>query len=84
MNTFTITLSDVELLALSHVMADPQQWAQNAITERARIAMEELVAIETARMIADPSFTQIPATAEEIIMAYEPPIINNTLSEGGV
>ena len=84
MNTFTITLTDVELKALSYVMADPQEWTQNAISNRARIASEELVAKETARMIADPNITMIPATAEEIIMAYEPPIINNTLPEGGV
>jgi hypothetical protein len=73
MNTFTITLSDVELVALTHVMADPEQWAQNAITERARIASEELVARETARMIADPNITTIPATAAEIVMAAELP-----------
>ena len=72
MNTFTITLSDVELVALSHVMADPEQWTQNAISERARVAGEELVARETARMLADPNITTIPATAEEIIMAAEP------------
>jgi hypothetical protein len=84
MNTFTITLSNVELAALTHVMADPEQWTQNAISERARIAIEEIVSIETARMIADPSVTTIPATAEEIVLAYEPLIINNVLPEGGV
>lgn len=78
MNTFTITLSDVELVALTHVMADPQQWTQNAISERARIAGEELVQRETARMIADPNITTIPATAEEIIMAAEPYVAPET------
>ena len=85
MKTFTITITDIEEKALGYVMASPEEWTQNAITERARIAGEELVAKETARMIADPSVTQIPATAEEIIMAYEPPIINDSLPiEGGV
>ena len=84
MKTFTITLNDVEIAALAHVMADPQEWIQNAISNRARIAIEEIVASETARMLADPNITMIPATTEEIIMAYEPPIINNTLPEGGV
>ena len=67
-----IGLTDVEVKALSYVMASPQEWTQNAISERARIASEELVQRETARMIADPNITQIPATAEEIIMAAEP------------
>ena len=72
MTTFTITLSDVEAVALSHVMADPQQWTQNAISERARLAGLEIVERETARMLADPNITTIPATAEEIIMQAAP------------
>jgi hypothetical protein len=73
MKTFTITLSDVEVAALAHVMADPQQWTQNAISERARIATEEIVAREIARMVADPNIAEIPATAAEIVMAAELP-----------
>jgi hypothetical protein len=69
MKTFTITLSDVEVAALTHVMADPEQWAQNAISERARIATEEIVQREIARMVADPTITEIPATAAEIVLA---------------
>lgn len=78
MNTFTITLSDVELVALTYVMADPQEWTQNAISERARIASEELVARETMRMLADPNITTIPATADEIVMAAEPYVAPET------
>lgn len=76
MPKFTITITDVEATALAHVMADPQEWTQNAISERARIAIEEIVQRETARMIADPSITTIPATAEEIVMAAELPSSN--------
>jgi len=67
-----IELTDVEVKALSYVMADPQAWTQNAISERARLAGLEIVASETARMLADPNITTIPATADEIIMAAEP------------
>ena len=74
MNTFTITLSDVEIAALAHVMADPQQWAQNAISERARIATDEIVQREIARMVADPNIAEIPATAAEIVLAAELPV----------
>lgn len=69
MPKFTITITDVEAAALAHVMADPQEWAQNAISERARVATEEIVQREVARMVADPSITEIPATAAEIVMA---------------
>lgn len=80
-----ISLTDVEVKALENVMSDPVAWTENAIKERARIAMEEIVALETQRMINDPTITSIPATIEEIIMAYEPPIINYSLpTEGGV
>ena len=71
MPKFTITITDAEAAALAHVMANPQAWAQNAISERARLATEEIVARETARMLADPEITQIPASAEEIVMAAE-------------
>ena len=73
MTTFTITLDDVEIAALAHVMADPQEWAQNAISERARIATDEIVQREIARMVADPNIAEIPATAAEIVMAAELP-----------
>lgn len=73
MPKFTITITDVEAAALAHVMASPKEWAQNAISERARIATEEIVQREIARMVADPNITEIPATAAEIVMAAEVP-----------
>jgi hypothetical protein len=69
MPKFTITITDAEAAALAHVMADPKAWTQNAISERARIATDEIVQREIARMVADPNVTEIPATAAEIVMA---------------
>lgn len=65
---FTIELSEVEVKALSYVMADPEEWTRNAISERARIAADELVASETARLLADPDVTEIPANRETLIL----------------
>lgn len=73
MPKFTITITEVEAAALAHVMADPKEWTQNAISERARIAAEEIVQREIARMVADPNITEIPATAAEIILAADVP-----------
>lgn len=63
-----IDLTDVELAALAHVMTDPQEWTENAIRERARIAMLNIVERETARMMQDPDITQIPASVDEIVL----------------
>lgn len=71
MPKFTITITDVEAAALAHVMADPKEWTQNAISERARLAIGEIVARETARMLADPGVTEIPASIDEIVLAAE-------------
>lgn len=76
---FTITLDEVQVKALSYVMADPEEWTRNAINERARIAADELVAKETARLLADPEVDQIPANRDEIIMAappFDPPVVD--------
>lgn len=73
---FTVTLTDVEVIALLTVMQDPAEWTRNAIKERARLAGIAIVESETARMIADPTVTEIPADAETIIMNYEPPAVD--------
>lgn len=65
---FTITLNEVQVKALSYVMADPEEWTRNAISERARIAGDELVASETARLLADSTVTTISANRDAIIL----------------
>lgn len=62
-----ITLTDTEYSALSRVCADPQEWAENAVKERARIAIEEIVADQVRNMLADPSVKTIPGTVADII-----------------
>jgi hypothetical protein len=71
MNTFTITLSDAELKALAYVAYNPQDWIENAIHERCRLAMEEIFTQEVARMMVDPSITEIPADRETVVLAAE-------------
>jgi CO dehydrogenase/acetyl-CoA synthase delta subunit len=72
---FSVELTDVEVKALSSVMADPAEWTRNAIKERARLAMIEIVNQETTRMISDPDITEIPASEDEIVMNYVIPEI---------
>ncbi len=67
----TITLTEAETKALAYVAYDPQEWAENAVKERARIAMEEIFQTEAQRMLADPTVTSIPADREAVVLAAD-------------
>ena len=41
---YTITLTDTERKAMEHIVADVDDWITNAATNRARIAIDEIVA----------------------------------------
>lgn len=64
-----ITLTDAEEKALAYVAYSPQEWAENAVKERARIAMEEIFQLEVARMIEDENTKEIPADRETVVLA---------------
>ena len=68
MNTFTITLTDAELKALAYVALDPQDWIDNVVHERCRVAIEDIFVAEVARMVADPTTTSIPADREQVVL----------------
>jgi hypothetical protein len=66
-----ITLTDAEAKALSYVAYNPQEWAENAVKERARLAMDEVFQIEVQRMLNDPNTTEIPANREAVVLAAD-------------
>jgi hypothetical protein len=66
-----ITLTEAEAKALAYVAYDPQEWAENAVHERARIAMDEIFQMEVQRMLSDPSTTEIPADREAVVLAAD-------------
>jgi hypothetical protein len=68
---YTITLTEAQNKALAYVAADPKEWIQNAASERARVAMEEIFQMEVQRMLADPNITEIPADREAVVMAAD-------------
>ena len=41
--SYTVGISTGEYKALQYVMADQKEWIENAITNRARIASEEII-----------------------------------------
>lgn len=73
MNRITIELTDAEMKALAVAVADPKEWAENAVKEMCRRSMEEIFSSEVARMVADPSITDIPADVESVVLAADIP-----------
>jgi hypothetical protein len=66
---FTITLSDAEHKALGAVAINQNDWIQNAVHERCRIAIEEIVAAEVQRKLA--AGEPIAGSKEDIVMAAQ-------------
>ena len=71
MTNYTITLTDAQVKAMEYVAVSVQDWADNALQNRARIAMDEIYDAEVARMIADPAITSIPADKEAVVLAAD-------------
>jgi len=67
MTTYTITLSDAEDKALGVVAFSQDDWIQNAVKERSRIAIEEIVAAEVQRKLA--AGESITGSKDDIVMA---------------
>ena len=65
MPNITITLTETQLKGLEYAALSPEDWAINAVTERARIANDEIVQM-TVQYCLDNGI-QIPATREEIV-----------------
>ena len=65
MPDITITLTDTQYKGLEYVAADPQDWADNALTNRARISTDEIIQMYTTRALDEG--VAIPATRELIV-----------------
>lgn len=66
---YTITLSDAEDKALSTVAFDQNEWIQNVVHERCRIAIEEIVQLEVQRLLSEGK--PITGSKEEIVLAAD-------------
>jgi len=63
--TIQIELTDTQFKGLEYAALSPQEWAENAVTERCRIANDEIVQL-TVQHCLDNGI-QIPATREAIV-----------------
>lgn len=69
MTQYNITLSAAEDAALAYAALSQQEWIDNAIHERARIAIEEIVQITVQKCLE--TNTQIPGSKDEMVdLAY--------------
>lgn len=69
MATYTITLSDAENKALGVVALSQQDWIDNAVHERCRIAIDEIVNAEVQRKLA--AGESISGSKEDIVNAAD-------------
>lgn len=69
MTQITITLSDAEYKALGVVALSQQDWIDNAVHERCRIAIEEIVNAEVQRKLA--AGEPITGSKEDIVLAAQ-------------
>ena len=65
MPDITITLTDTQYKGLEYAALSPQDWAENAVTERCRIANDEIVDL-TVKHCLDNGI-QVPATREAVV-----------------
>jgi hypothetical protein len=67
---YTVTISEAEDKALSYVAISQQDWIDNAVHERCRMAMEEIIKICVEKCLENN--IQIPGTKDDIVMlAFE-------------
>ena len=69
MATYTITLSNAEDKALHAVAISAQDWIDNAVHERCRIAIDEIVSAEVQRKLA--AGESITGSKDDIVMAAQ-------------
>jgi hypothetical protein len=70
MAVYTVTLSDAEDKAIHSVAVSAQDWIDNAVHNRCRIAMEEIVANYVKEQLAAGKPLK-GSTTEEIVMAAD-------------
>ena len=66
---YTITLTDTEKMAMEYVAKDVDDWITNAATNRARIAIEQIIQLNTAHCNANSIAIAVGSDAQ-VAQAY--------------
>ena len=67
--SYTVTLTDAEDKALHYVAASAQEWIDNAVHERCRLAIEQIVQDEVQKKLA--AGQSITGSKEDIVLNAE-------------
>ena len=70
MSDYTITLTDTEEMAMQYAANGVQDWIDNAVHNRARIAIEEIVALNTTHCNANEIAIAVGRNAQ-VAQAFE-------------
>ena len=74
MPSITITLTETQYKGLEYAALSPEEWAINAVTERARIANDEIVQLTVQHCLDNGE--AIPLTREAIVThAFEHSVV---------
>ena len=82
MPDITISITDTEQKALEYVMADISEWADNAVTNRARIAKDEIINLLVAHCNANSIAIATGADAQ-ITQAYDLEVVTKASADSG-
>jgi hypothetical protein len=67
--TYTITITDTDLLALNNDLLDANDWIQGAVTGKINACKKRMINTWQPVLFNDPAVTSIPATQDEFITA---------------
>jgi len=77
---YTITLTDTETKSMEYIAADVKDWIDNAATNRARIAKENIIALNTAHCNANSIAIAVGEDAQ-VTQAYTLGVVKKASAE---
>ena len=80
MPDITISITDTEQKALEYVMVDISEWTDNAVTNRARIAKDEIISLLVAHCNAN-SISIATGEDAQITQAYDLGVVTKASDE---
>tara|TARA_Y100001958_G_C21061852_1_gene424375 strand:- start:381 stop:644 length:264 start_codon:yes stop_codon:yes gene_type:complete len=83
MPDITISITETEQKALEYVMVDISEWTDNAVTNRARIAKDEIISLLVAHCNAN-SIAIATGEDAQIIQAYDLKVVTKASEVGDI
>ena len=81
MPDITISITDTEKKALEYVMVDIDEWTDNAVTNRARIAKDEIISLLVAHCNAN-SIAIATGEDAQVTQAYDLGVVSKATATG--